>query len=521
MKLQERMKAEAALIESEMKYRDLFESSRDALILTALDGRILDVNREWLDLIGYTRDEALRSNVADAYKNPDDRIAFIKKLTVNDYLQDYELSFKQRNGKFIDCLVTSNVHRDSNNNVIYLHSSVHDITRRKFLEKQFLQSMKMESIGRLAGGVAHDFNNLLTAILGNTELLMQSEQPDSPMYEDLKEIKDTSERAAALTRQLLAFSRRQVLEERIVDIGDVLRNIDKLLQRLIGEDIDFTVKLPDNLWRIKIDTAQVEQVFINLAVNARDAMPDGGSLIIEAANINREGDYSEDRAEFAPGDYILISVTDTGTGMDEATKARIFEPFFTTKELGKGTGLGLATCYGIIRQSGGHIHVYSEPGVGTTFKIYLPRHTGNSITAAAEISVRKSHGGNESILVVEDEEIVRRMITRVLANKGYLVYEASDGKEALDKVKEENIAGLDMLVTDMVMPVMGGNELAAEMIKIFPDIKVLFMSGHTNDVSPVEESMARHTLFLHKPFAPSLFVRKVRDLLDTTDSDVV
>lgn len=517
--LEERLKAESALIESEMKYRDLFESSRDALVLTSLDGWVTDVNREWLYLFGYTRDEALRANAIDMYANQDDRRKIIKELLDKDFIQDYELMLKRRDGKHIDCLLTTNVHRDEKGDVLYFHTSIRDITRRKQLEKQLFQSMKMESVGRLAGGVAHDFNNLLTAIIGNTELLMQSVQHDSPMYEDLEEIKDTSERAATLTRQLLAFSRRQVFEERIVDVSEVLRNINKLLQRLIGEDIKFTEKIPENLWRIKIDTAQMEQVFINLAINARDAMPDGGSLIIEAANVSRDGEYTEDRADFIPGDYIMIAVTDTGIGMDDATKARIFEPFFTTKEQGKGTGLGLATCYGIIRQSGGHIYVYSEPGVGTTFKIYLPRYTGSEATPDTKHPVRKSHGGTETILVAEDEEMVRRMITRVLVNMGYCVYEAADGQEALDIVKEQNISNLDMLVTDMVMPVMGGNDLAARMTKLYPNMKVLYISGYTDNAPPVEVSLERHALFLQKPFAPSLFVRKVRDLLDATHTD--
>ena len=391
-----------------------------------------------------------------------------------------------------------------------------DISELRRLETQLLLSQRMEGIGRLAGGIAHDFNNLLTAILGHAEMARTDVAEGDPAQSNIAEITRAAQRAADLTRQLLAFARRQIIEPKIVDFNSLVLNVDKMLRRLLGEDVEL-VTVPDpSLWRVRIDPGQFEQVLVNLAVNARDAMPDGGRLLIETSNVFLDADFARHHATVQPGPHVLLSVTDTGTGMDQEVLAHIFEPFFTTKEVGKGTGLGLATCYGIVKQNRGSIWVYSERSIGTTFKIYLPRAEAPVEPVdetPAYRPVSEIHG-TETVLLVEDETLVRDLAADALRRHGYQVLTAPCGAEAL-QIAEQAVRPFDVLVTDVVMPQMGGQQLAEELLATRPDLKVLFISGYT-DSSLLRESALRSSItLLQKPFTPAQLVQKVRELLDT------
>jgi PAS domain S-box-containing protein len=391
---------------------------------------------------------------------------------------------------------------------------VRDITSRRQLEERLLQSQKMESIGRLAGGIAHDFNNLLTAILGYAALSLDSLPPDAHEREDQIAIATAAQSAAKLTRQLLAFASRQTIEPRIFNPNDLLLDIDKLLRRLIGEDIELiTLRAPD-LGLIRADPGQIEQVLVNLAVNARDAMPEGGRLTIETANVVLDAAYGRAHIGVAPGPYTMLVVSDTGVGMDESIKRYIFEPFFTTKAPGHGTGLGLATCYGILKQHGGTIEVYSEPYLGTSFKLYLPRVEGISDSLRpSEVAATVLPRGTEAILLVEDEGGVRGLAARILGDLGYTILEAADGEEALRVAQARANTRIDLLLTDVVMPKLGGWRLAERMAVLFPGIRVLFTSGYAEGV--VRHGRLEHGMgFLPKPFTAAALACKVREVLD-------
>ena len=379
------------------------------------------------------------------------------------------------------------------------------------LEKQLQQAQKMEAVGHLAGGVAHDFNNLLGVILGYSELLLANPAIQGAPHNQLLEIKKAGERAANLTRQLLAFSRKQIIEPVVLDLNSLIADMSKLLRRLIGEDIELVTALAPNLGRVKADHGQVEQVIMNLAVNARDAMPHGGRLTIETANVDLDAEYARKHVTVQPGPYVLLAVSDTGVGMDEATLARIFEPFFTTKEAGKGTGLGLSTVYGIVKQSGGNIWVYSEPGRGTTFKIYLPRVT-MPVTAQRAVEKAATPGGNETLLVVEDAEAMRKMSCEFLASRGYTVLEANNGADAL--ALAEKHPHIHMLIADLVMPGMNGRELAQQLCARNPRLRVLYVSGYTGDAVVRMGILEGAAAFLQKPFTLHGLACKVREILD-------
>jgi len=387
-----------------------------------------------------------------------------------------------------------------------------DVTEQRHLEEQFRQSQKMEAVGQLAGGIAHDFNNLLTAILGNTQLLLRDLPPGDSKRGDVEEIRKASERAASLTRQLLAYSRRQMLQPEVLDLNVVVAEMDRMLRRLIGEHIALVTVLAPDLGRVRADPNQIEQVIVNLAVNARDAMPDGGKLMIETANLTLDESFAQAHLGSVAGEYALLAVTDTGTGMDATVRAHVFEPFFTTKEVGKGTGLGLATVYGIVKQSGGYISVYSEVGHGSTFKIYLPRIVA---TADAVGSVQKGGPtrGTETVLVVEDEPAVLQLSQRALEAQGYVVLAASDPPAAL-RVVERHGGTIHLLLTDVVMPTMSGAELAERLVAQRPGIRVLYMSGYPGDAVVQHGALPSGSAFLQKPFSPDGLSRKVRDVLD-------
>lgn len=387
-------------------------------------------------------------------------------------------------------------------------------TARHRLEEQLQQSQKMEAVGRLAGGVAHDFNNMLTIITGYSQLILDRLPVDDPVRVQISQIKEAGDRAATLTRQLLAFSRKQVLSPRLLDLNEVVAGIDRMLRRLIGEDIELVTVSSPGLSRVRADPGQIDQVIMNLAVNARDAMPQGGRMIIETANVTLGEGETGRPPVIIPGPYVMLAISDTGTGMTEEVRNRIFEPFFTTKERGKGTGLGLSTVYGIVKQSEGYIWAYSEPGKGTTFKIYLP-----PVGAAGEKSVEKTGtqvrttGGSETVLVVEDNEAVRSFVQSVLETQGYVLLQAGDSEEAA-RLIENTIGPIHLLLTDVVMPRMSGPELAARLRPQHPEAKVLYMSGYTDNAVAHHGVLDPGTHFLQKPFVAETLRKKIREVLD-------
>jgi PAS domain S-box-containing protein len=387
-----------------------------------------------------------------------------------------------------------------------------EITVRKQLEEQLLQSQKMEAVGQLAGGVAHDFNNILTAIVGYTDLLAAEFAPHSRELEDLEEIRKAARRAAALTRQLLSFSRKQVLEPRIIDVNGVVMNLDKMLRSLISENIELKLQLGDDLDAARVDPNQLEQVIMNLAINARDAMPEGGTLTIETANAKLDEDYAATHVSVIPGDYVMLAVTDTGCGMTQETQARIFEPFFTTKPAGRGTGLGLSTVYGIVKQSGGTIWLYSEPDKGTTFKVYLPAIESLPQDIGKAAPAEPATRGAGTVLIVEDDEQLRRLTYRALVQEGYVVLEADRGRTALETARRHK-GGIDLLLTDMVMPDTNGRKLADTLRAARPSLRVLYMSGYPDRAIVNHGMVGPDDAYVAKPFTTDGIVRKVREIL--------
>lgn len=404
--------------------------------------------------------------------------------------------------------------RDATGTPVRFTGTVQDITEQRRLEDQFRQAQKMEAIGRLAGGIAHDFNNLLSVILGYSELMQDFVEKGSPLQRHSDYIRDAAKRGAGLTRQLLAFSRRQMLESTVLDMNALVTELVKMLPRLIGEDIELKISLTPEVWSVKADAGQIEQVILNLAVNSRDAMPQGGRLMIETANVELDQDYCRHHPPAQAGEYVMVAVADTGVGMDKATRARLFEPFFTTKEKGKGTGLGLATTYGIVKQSGGYIWAYSEVGHGTTFKVYLPR-----VLAPVTTEIRRAPepavlGGSETILLVEDEQSLRNVIEDGLTRVGYRILPCQSAEDAIRQC-ECYPNDIHLLLTDVVMPQMSGREIATRVEKVRPGVKVLYMSGYTDDAIVQRGVLEPGVAFLEKPFRSVDLARKVREVLDS------
>jgi PAS domain S-box-containing protein len=400
-----------------------------------------------------------------------------------------------------------------NGRLVRVWGTQRDITDQRHLEAQLRQAQKMEAVGRLAGGIAHDFNNILTAITGYTQMLLEDLAPHDPRREDLQEIRAAADRASSLTRQLLAYSRRQMLQPRVLDLNTVARAMESLLRRLIGEDVRLRVMAAEPLGAVRADPGQIEQVIVNLAVNARDAMPHGGELIIETADVELDHVYAHDHIPVIPGRYVMLAVSDTGIGMTPEVKAHIFEPFFTTKGIGKGTGLGLATVYGIVKQSEGYIWVYSEVGIGTTFKIYLPQVSPVDVPARPEPQPEISLEGRETVLLVEDEDAVRAVAKSALRRLGYTVLDAAGGRQALDLASRHS-GSIHLLLTDVVMPDLSGPELARELTTAQPAVRVLFVSGYTDDAIVQHGVLDQGSAFLQKPFTPASLARKVREVLD-------
>jgi len=506
----------AALRASEASYAHLVERAPVGIYRSSPAGRFLSVNAALVRILGYdSAADVLRLDMArDVYADPAERQRLLDRDTYTDREYDeVEATWKRKDGRLLSVQLSVRAVRKGAGEVEYYETFVRDVTEQRRLQQQLVQSQKMEAVGRLAGGIAHDFNNLLTVITSYSDLLLQDLGGEDPKREDVEQVRKAAEGAAALTRQLLAFSRQQVLAPRVVSLSVVVQGVEKMLRRVIGEDVDLVTALDLNVGSVKADVGQLEQVLMNLAVNARDAMPTGGKLTIETANVEHDPDYAREREAALLRRFVMLAVSDTGIGMDEATKARIFEPFFTTKEPGKGTGLGLATVYGIVQQSGGFIWVYSEPGHGTTFKIYLPQVEapleGRAVGAAPGDLPR----GTETILLVEDAAAVRAVTRQVLERQGYTVLEAAHGAAAL-QTAAGHPGPIHLLLTDVVMPVLSGRQLADQLARLRPDAKVLYASGYTDDAVVRHGVLEAGISYLQKPFTADSLARKVREVLD-------
>jgi two-component system cell cycle sensor histidine kinase/response regulator CckA len=505
--------SEDALRQSEERYRSLIQNAVYGIYHSTIGGRFAEVNRALVAMLGYLSDaELMEVGIENLYADPTERRRLIDRLQSNR-IEGIETQWKRKDGSRITVRLSGRVLRSSEGDIDGFEMIVEDVTERRLLESQFRQAQKMEAIGRLAGGIAHDFNNLLTAMLGYSDLLLDQFAESDPSRYDVLEIKKAAERASSLTRQLLAFSRKQVLQPKPLDLNSIVSGFDKMLRRLIGEDVELITALGDDLGRVKADPGQVEQIIMNLAVNARDAMPNGGKLIIETNNVELDAAYARRHEPVIPGRYVVLAVSDTGCGMDDEVKSHLFEPFFSTKERGKGTGLGLATVYGIVKQSGGYIWVYSEPGRGASFKIYLPRIDGTVVDAAGSPRTSGATSGDETVLVVEDEPAVRRLAVEVLRRHGYQVLEAADGGEAM-KVAERHPGNIHVLITDLVMPEMNGVDLAGRLIARRPATRVLYISGYTDEAVARGGVLEPGTNFLQKPFNSYRLASTVRQVLD-------
>jgi len=513
----EHKRTDEALRLAEEQYRSIFENAVEGIFQTTSDGRYISANPALARLYGYESSREMIEAVTDirrqVYVDPDRRNEFRRLLEEHDAVTGFEAQVYRKDGSVIWISESARAVRDRQGTLLCYEGTVEDITERKRLEQQLLQSQKMEAIGRLAGGVAHDFNNLLTAIMGYSELLLSGVGSEEVRRRNTGQIKKAAERAAALTRQLLAFSRRQVLTMKVLDLNDVVAAMEPMLRRLIGEDLTLVTVLDRALERTKADVGQIEQVIMNLVVNASDAMPHGGTLTIETMNADLDQAYVDRHGLVPPGAYVKLTVSDTGLGMDAETQAHIFEPFFTTKEQGRGTGLGLSTVYGVIKQSGGYIWVYSEPGRGTTFKIYLPRVAEAVETIERNVVSAESPRGIETILLVEDDEVVRGLAGAVLEQRGYTVLVARHSDEAF-RLHGGCEGPIHLLVTDVVMPGMGGRELAERLKSSRPAMKMLYMSGYTDDAVVRHGVLEEEVAYLQKPFTPDALARKVREVLD-------
>jgi PAS domain S-box-containing protein len=508
----ERRRLERQLLENEQKYRMLFESNAEAMYVYDLEThRFLAVNQAAISRYGYSRDEFLGMTVFDLWP-PAETEKLRAYLRQTPHVSETTSSWihQRKDGTLLEAEVVSHT-IDFGGRHANL-ALARDVTEQRRLEAQLRQAQKMEAVGRLAGGIAHDFNNLLTAILGSAQLALREVEPSHPVREDLEEIRRAGLRAADLTRQLLAYSRRQVVAPKVIDVNDTVRTLDSMLRRLIREDIDLVLDLATRPLAVKSDPGQLEQVVLNLVVNARDALPHAGRIVVRTASVVLGGQQPGNDPPAPPGPYVHLSVSDTGSGLTPEARAHLFEPFFTTKELGKGTGLGLATVYGIVKQNGGFIYVDSAPAQGTTVRVYLPE-AGEPLPATEGALPQPAPSrGSETVLLVEDEAAVRQFARRALEATGYCVLTAGDGAEALS-LAEHHPGVIHVLLTDVVMPGMGGPELARRLTERRSTLRVLFCSGYTDDASVREGVREAGTAFLQKPFTPEELIRKVREVL--------
>ncbi len=507
------------------RLRVLLEVAPDAALVCRQDRKILMANEAAARLFGFKLKElpgrSLEELIPNLFAGSSGDLGGRKRLLASPSsswrisLGADNLIGRRKDGSETPIEVSfAPVDRDSRR---YMVCFIRDISERKNLEDRVQQSQKLEAIGRLAGGVAHDFNNLLTAILGYAELLLHGLPPGDPTREGLEEIKRAAERAASLTQQLLAFGRKQLLQPAVVDLNALVHETQKMLRRLIPEDIEIRLELDPDTRPVRADPTQTQQVLVNLVLNARDAMPRGGVIIISTGNDHLSRSEVRRWSDVRPGHYAVLTVSDTGCGMDPATLARVFEPFFTTKVQGKGTGLGLATAYGIVKQSGGHIEVESEPGQGTTFRVYLPVAEEDVPTVAVPQELTRTPVGTETVLLAEDEAAVRSLLRRTLEQKGYVVLEAANGKEALQLCREHH-GPIHVLLTDVVMPHLNGPDLAKQVQLLHPDVRVIFLSGYADSAVLQRGLDQSQAVFVPKPFRPETIVRMVREVLDRPHS---
>jgi two-component system cell cycle sensor histidine kinase/response regulator CckA len=509
----ERKRAAEALQRSETGFRSVVGDAPYGIFKANLTGTLLMVNPALGKMLGYkSQDELLAVNLASGiYRHPAEHQKINELFLRDQHFKDVEVEWKRKDGAFITVRCSGWPVMDESN--AYIEVFAEDVTERRVLERQLRMAQKMEAVGRLSGGIAHDFNNLLGVIIGYIQVIKRTLVPGQPSYEYAEEIEKAGQRAVSLTRQLLAFSRQQVLEPVILNLNTLVSEMEKMLPRLIGEDIQLNLILDPVIGQVKADSGQIEQVVMNLAVNARDAMPDGGKLTIQTANVELDAAFVREHPGSVPGQYVMLAVTDTGTGMDPETQAQIFEPFFTTKGRDQGTGLGLATVYGVVKQSNGYIAVESEKGKGAVFKIFLPRIeqpvTAPSKSSPEPLTIR----GSETILLVEDAEPLRLLAQLFLKENGYQVLAAADGSEA-QQVAAQNPGPIHLLLTDVVMPGINGRVLAERLAPRHPAMKVLYMSGYTDSFIAGHGVLEEGIHLLHKPFTEEVLVRKVRELLD-------
>jgi PAS domain S-box-containing protein len=476
------------------------------------DGAIVACNPAFARLLGAGSPDRLTGTPLSQYFDNRQTFLDLVELVRRDRLDQHHLEMRAKDGRPVYLVGNLSGRFDASGALTEITGALHDVTAHKKLEQQLRQSLKMESIGRLAGGIAHDFNNLLTVMINQSDKLLETLDDEDGRRRAAEIIRKSADRAASLTRQLLAFSRMQILSPRLIALNQVVTGMHALLRRLIGEDIRLTMVLDEDLAAVKADRNQIEQVIMNLVVNARDALPGGGEISIRTANVMLDEDAAAALRPMQPGPYVVVAVTDNGHGMDAETRAHIFEPFFTTKEMGKGTGLGLSTVYGIVKQSEGYVWVESEPGAGATFRIYLPRAEGTVEADSGPAAVPGARTGVGTILLVEDEEDVRHLLREILEGRGYTVLEVEDGAAAL-AASANHPGTIDLLVTDVVMPQMSGRELALKLAVDRPDTKVLYLSGYTDDTVVARGVLGTNSAFLQKPFTSRALADKVEDVL--------
>ena len=506
---------------SELRYRRLFESAQDGiLILDAETGIVTDVNPFMINLLDYSREVFLTKKVwelgflRDAFASEE----MFRDLQAKGYVRYEDLPLETSDGRRIEVEFVSNVYKENEHRVI--QCNIRDITERRQaeaertkLQAQLNQAQRMESVGRLAGGVAHDFNNMLGVIQGHVELAFDRVDPNDPLHADLEAIRKAAQRSADLTRQLLSFARKQTIEPKVLDLNATVEGMLNMLRQLIGEDINMVWKPGRDLWPVKMDPTQIHQMLANLCVNARDAIAGIGKIRVETRKTTLDEEYCAQQAGFTPGEYVTLTVSDDGCGMDDETLLSIFEPFFTTKEADEGTGLGLPTVYGIVKQNNGFINVYSEPGSGTTFNIYLPRHTAKTDPLPKKVPVQAAVRGHETILLVEDEPAILKMTSIMLERQGYTVLEASSPGEAI-RLAREQTGRIDLLLTDVIMPEMNGRDLAKNLLSNRPGLKCLFMSGYTANVISHRGVLDEGEHFIQKPFSLNDLGVKLREVME-------
>jgi PAS domain S-box-containing protein len=510
-----------ALQKNEEKYRRIFEESQDVIFVSSVNGEFLDINSSGLRLFGYSSlDEINKIDIAnDLYKTPQDRQKYQQQFQKNGFVKEYESNLKKKDGSELIVIESTTPIYDDNKNIIAYRGIMHDVTEKKNLERQLAQSLKMESVGTLAGGIAHDFNNLLTVINGYAEMLLIGMDNDNPLHKDIVSILKAGKRAENLTSQLLAFSRKQIYKTEILGINQTISLMDKMLRRLIGEDISMNKVLAENLPKIKADKSQLEQIFMNLVLNARDAIRAVANdsfqkkITIETGLSILDKNFISKHPGSQEGHHVFFSVSDNGVGMDEQTKLKVFEPFFTTKEKYKGTGLGLAMVYGIVKQNSGSVYIYSEPGKGSMFKIYWPV-TEEESKAEDTTVADENISGTESILVVEDEVEVCRFASEALKSLGYKVLNAVNGQLALDLIKNDKLK-FDIIVTDLIMPELNGKEFIEKVKKIYQDVKVIYVSGYTDNHIVHDGLLEKDVNFIHKPYSLKKLAGMVRKVIDT------